>query len=133
MNETTDNLIARLEGATGGSPSLSEDVLKTLGWQWECVGCPGGGMWKDSQQAYHCGPIPLVTERVEDARSLIPENVFVAIHELSQGCWGVQFYMHMLTDDNDYKDPIVTARACTISLALCSAVVKLSLYRPDAT
>lgn len=129
MNDTINKLIARLEAASGGSPALSEDVLKTLGWQWECVGCPGGGMWRDSQQAFHCGPLPLVTERVEAARALIPKNVFVAIDELSQGCWSVQFYTHVLTDNTDYKDPIVTARARTISLALCSAVVKLRQNR----
>ena len=87
-------------------------------------------MWKDSQQAFHCGPLPLVTERVEAARALIPETVFIAIHEVLQGYWIVQFYTHPLQDDMANKDPIVMARAHTIALALCSAVVKLRLLNP---
>jgi hypothetical protein len=127
MADPTEKMIRLLESATTGSPELSKDTLLALGWRWECIGCPGGGMWKDSLQTFHCGPLPLVSEKVEAARALIPDNHFIAAQEESQGYWMVRVYAHPLTNESDYEDPLVTSHARTLPLTLCSAAIKLSL------
>ena len=129
MNDVLINLIARLETATEGSPALSEDLLKALGWQWERMGCPGGGLWKNSQQGIHCGTPPDATENAEAARTLVPEGIFVAAQGTYNGHWVVEFYEHRPSEHADpTKAPAVTAEACTLALALCSAVAKWQLY-----
>ena len=128
MNDPIDRLIVHLESAPAGSPELSRDILMALGWRWECIGCPGGGMWKDSRQTFHCGPLPAVSERTEAARALIPENIFIAVHEETQDRWEVQLHTHPLKNLSDYNDPFITTVARTLPLALCAAAIRLHSF-----
>ncbi|MCB1860279.1 MAG: hypothetical protein KDI47_00940 [Gammaproteobacteria bacterium] len=125
MEVSTDSLLNRLESGVTGSPELSKAIMSALGWRWECIGCPGGGMWKDSRQVFHSGPLPKVSEQADAARKLIPENIFITAHEEPPGYWLVRLYAHRLHNGSDYSDPLVAGRARTLPLALCSAAIKL--------
>ena len=124
MDHFIDELIARLESVAEGDATLSEDVLKSLGWHWECMGCPGGGLWKDPHQGLHYGPLPTATETVEAARALAPDNVYITAHGETDGCWRVDLHGDAKNGRADFDVPAVTARARTLALALCSALVK---------
>ncbi len=126
MDDLIEKLITRLESAHAGGPILTREILMTLGWRWECIGCPGGGLWRDARQSFHSGPLPPVSERVESARELISNDIFITAHEEAQAFWVVRCYAHPLNHVSDYQDPCLTARARTLPLALCSAAVRLS-------
>lgn len=127
MNEATVELLTRLETAVEGSSDLTQDLLQALGWQWECMGCPGGGLWKDPHHMIHCETLPIATETVEAARALVPENISIAAHQQSNGHWKVEFSEHRQDDPLGQKIPNVTARAKTLALAVCSAMLKWQL------
>ena len=107
-------------------------VLHALGWDWERMGCPGGGLWKKPDASYHCGPLPVVTEVAESARDLVPVSFFLAAEQKRDGGWKIALFDHPLATERDYCDPVVTARAGTLPLALCSAALKLRLETPSS-
>ena len=116
-------VIEQLEAATAGSPGLSEAVLKAIGWDWECMGCPGGGMWKRPDEALYCGPLPAVTESAEAARELVPEGLQVVAKTEPGRAWEIRLYSGATTGDGDLA---VISKGATLALALCGAAVKAS-------
>ena len=130
MRDEVRSLITELESALKGSPELSKRVLQFLGWEWERMGCPGGGLWKTPDTEYQCGPLPRVTENVEAARTLVPEGLFVSAQEDLSGRWKVALYDHPLKSNDDYCDPKVIAVTETLPLSLCTAALKTLLPAP---
>lgn len=125
MSDSIESLMTRLESADAGGTALSKEILMRLGWRWECIGCPGGGLWKDARQSFHSGPLPPVSEQVEAARNLIPNHLFIAAQQDAQAFWVVRCYLHPLGNLPDESEPLSMARARTLPLALCCAAIKL--------
>lgn len=120
----SDELIMALEQARYGDPMLSHAVLRAIGWCWEPFGCPGNGLWRTPDGGPYEGPLPLVTERTEAARTLIPKRLFVATRQNRTGHWTVELFTHPLLRESDFQNPIIRAKARTLALALCSATLK---------
>ena len=123
MPENLASIIVRLETASSGSTALSKDVLHGIGWEWERMGCPGGGMWKTPEERPHCGPLPIVTEEVGAARALVPQELSVVVEEPAGGAWAVALY-DQITGPGDGHDPLIRAVGNTLPLALCAAALK---------
>lgn len=119
-------LAAILEASIAGDATLSTAVLEAIGWHWEPFGCPGNGLWRTPSDGIHIGALPQVTEKAEEARALLPEQVFVAACQSPSGKWTVTLFAHPLLQESDHRDPILSAHAHTLALALCSATVQLN-------
>lgn len=127
--DTLNCLATTLELTTEGNKSLSEKVLRSVGWKWEPLGCPGGGFWQKPNGDFHYGPLPRVTEHAKAARGLIPRGLFVGTQQNGMSHWSVALYDHPLSSNEDYRDPKVVAVASTLPLALCCAAVKTEWIR----
>lgn len=123
---TAAELVTDLASTPAGDAALSATVLQAIGWQWEPFGCPGNGLWITPTGDIHIGSLPAVTETAETARTLLPEQLFVAASQTASGRWTVALFTHPLRTDVDYRDPIVSAHGHTLALALCSAAIQLS-------
>lgn len=118
-------LIDQLEAVERGERVLSAAVLRALGWQWEPMGCPGGGMWHDADHRPRCGPLPAVTERIEAARGLLPAALKVTVHQDRAGVWQIELGGHESAGVAGPTRPsAVMGRAKTLPLALCAAALR---------
>jgi hypothetical protein len=122
-----ERLILSLEDITTGSPSLSEEVLRLLGWRWEPFGCPGSGLWRTPVGAWHEGALPDVTESLDAARALVPDGLAVVVCEQSTGRWQAQLFVQPLEKEGHSQDSLTAGYAHTLPLALCSAMVKVRI------
>jgi hypothetical protein len=122
---TPAELATVLQAGHAGDAALSALVLQAIGWQWEPFGCPGNGLWRTPSGSIHSGPLPLVTERAEAARALLPEHIFVATSQSPSGRWTVALFADPLLTEVDYRNAIVSTGGHTLALALCSATILL--------
>lgn len=117
-----------LESLPEGSRQLSREVLMAIGWRWERMGCPGGGMWKTSNGGQYCAAMPGVTEDVGAARAVMPEYLSVSARQQAGGSWSVELSEPAPAQASKASGTVVSC-AATLPLALCGALIRERLTR----